>query len=204
MASVQPIRPVRGETVELHTRAMDNLRFIRETMERAGAFTAVPGWGGCMMGVSALIATWIAARQGSTEAWLAVWLIEGAFAIALGAVAMKRKAASVQLPLLTAPARKFALSFAPPLMVGALLTLVLYRAGLTASIPGMWLLLYGTGVVTGGAFSVPIVPVMGLCFMLIGSVALVCPLAWSSVFLGAGFGGLHVVFGIIIARRYGG
>lgn len=204
MASVQPIRPVRGETVELHTRAMDNLRFIRETMERAGAFTAVPGWGGCAMGVSALIATWIAARQGSTEAWLAVWLTEGAFAIALGAVAMKRKAASVQLPLLTPPARKFALSFAPPLIVGALLSLVLYRAGLTATIPGMWLLLYGTGVVTGGAFSVPIVPVMGLCFMLIGAVALFCPLAWSNLFLGAGFGGLHLVFGIIIARRYGG
>ena len=204
MASVQPIRPVRGETVELHTRAMDNLRFIRETMERAGAFTAVPGWGGCAMGVSALMATWIAARQSSVDAWLAVWLIEGVFAIALGAVAMKRKAASVQLPLMTAPARKFALSFAPPLIVGALLTLVLYRAGLNACIPGMWLLLYGTGVVTGGAFSVPIVPVMGLCFMMIGAVALFCPLAWSSVFLGAGFGGLHVVFGIIIARRYGG
>jgi hypothetical protein len=204
MASVQPIRPVRGETVELQARAMDNLRFIRETMERAGAFTAVPGWGGFAMGVSALLATAVASRQTSIEAWLLVWLIEGIFAIAFGGVAMRRKAASVEVELFSTPARKFALSFAPPLLVGALLTLVLYRAGLTAIIPGMWLVLYGTGVVTGGAFSVPIVPVMGICFMCIGAVALFCPLSWSGYFLAGGFGGLHMIFGIVIARRYGG
>jgi hypothetical protein len=204
MASVQPIRAARPEPVSLHTHAMDNLKFIRDTMERAGSFTAVPGWGGVAMGVSALIATLIASRQSSQESWLTTWLIEGVFAIALGALAMMRKANRAQVPLLSAPARKFLLSFAPPLMVGALLTLVLYRAGLTGAIPGTWLLLYGTGVVTGGTFSVRIVPVMGLCFMLIGAVALFCPLSWGTAFLGAGFGGLHLIFGIIIARRYGG
>jgi hypothetical protein len=204
MASVQPIRAARPEPVSLHTHAMDNLKFIRDTMERAGSFTAVPGWGGVAMGFSALVATLIASRQSSTESWLATWLIEGAFAIALGALAMMRKANRAKVPLLSAPARKFLLSFAPPLMVGALLTLVLYRAGLTGAIPGTWLLLYGTGVVTGGSFSVPVVPVMGLCFMLIGAIALFCPLAWGTAFLGAGFGGLHLIFGIIIARRYGG
>jgi hypothetical protein len=117
---------------------------------------------------------------------------------------MKRKANRAQVPLMSAPARKFVLSFAPPLLVGALLTFVLYRAGLAGAIPGTWLLLYGTGVVTGGAFSVRVVPVMGLCFMLAGAVALFCPLAWGTAFLAAGFGGLHLVFGLIIARRYGG
>jgi hypothetical protein len=204
MASVQPIRAARPEPVSLHTHAMDNLKFIRDTMERAGSFTAVPGWGGVAMGVSALFATLIASRQSTQETWLTTWLIEGVFAIALGALAMMRKANRAQVPLLSAPARKFLLSFAPPLMVGALLTLVLYRAGLTGAIPGTWLLLYGTGVVTGGTFSVRIVPVMGLCFMLIGAVALFCPLTWGTAFLGAGFGGLHLIFGIIIARRYGG
>jgi len=204
MASVRPIRAVPPETVALHTRAMDNLRFIRETMERAGAFTAVPGWGGVVMGVSALAATVIAARESSTAAWLETWLIEGIFAIALGLWAMKRKADSAQLPLLSAPGRRFVLSFAPPLLVGALLTVVLYQAGLSQAIPGTWLLLYGTGVVTGGAFSVRVVPLMGMCFMLVGAVALFCPFSWGTALLGAGFGGLHVVFGIIIARRYGG
>jgi len=204
MASVRPIRVGPPETVALHTRAMDNLRFIRETMERAGAFTAVPGWGGFAMGVSALAATVFAARQSSAGAWLAIWLIEGVFAIALGAWTMKRKADSAQLPLLSAPGRRFLLSFAPPLLVGALLTLVLYEAGLTRAIPGTWLLLYGTGVVTGGAYSVRVVPLMGMCFMLVGAVALFSPFSWGTALLGVGFGGLHVVFGIIIARRYGG
>jgi len=198
MASAQP------QTVSLHSHAMDNLKFIRETMERAGSFTAVPGWGGFAMGVSALVATGIAAEQTTAQAWLWTWLIEGAFAIALGAWAMKRKADSAQVPLLSAPTRKFMLSFVPPLLVGALLTLVLYRAGLPNAIPGTWLLLYGTGVVTGGAFSVRVVPVMGLCFMCVGAVALFCPASWSTAFLAAGFGGLHLIFGIIIARRYGG
>src|ERR1700676_4487812 len=186
MASVRPIRAVPPETVALHTRAMDNLRFIRETMERAGAFTAVPGWGGVVMGVSALAATVIAARQSNTGAWLETWLIEGIFAIALGLWAMKRKADSAQLPLLSAPGRRFVLSFAPPLLVGALLTLILYRAGLTGAIPGMWLLLYGNGVVTGGAFSVRIVPVMGICFMVLGAIALFCPFSYGSFFLASG------------------
>ena len=204
MGSVRSIRVAPAETVALHTRAMDNLRFIRETMELAGEFTAVPGWGGCAIGVSALVAALIAAYQSSSEAWLATWLIEGVLAIALGAWTMKRKADSGQVPVLSAPGRRFVLSFAPPLLVGALLTAVLYRAGLTTAIPGTWLLLYGTGVVTGGAYSVRVVPLMGLCFMLLGAIALFSPFSWGTVLLGAGFGGLHVVFGIIIARRYGG
>jgi len=203
MATVQTIRAARPEPVSLHVHAMDNLQFIRETMERATSFTAVPGWGGFAIGLSALAAAAIAWRL-SREYWLIAWLAEGAFAIALGFLAMKRKADAAQVPFLSAPARRFVLSFAPPFMVGALLTIILYRAGLFGAIPGTWLLLYGTGVVTGGAFSVRVVPVMGLCFMLIGALALFCPLAWGTAFLAAGFGGLHLVFGFIIARKYGG
>jgi hypothetical protein len=203
MATVQPIRGVRREPVSLQVHAMDNLQFIRETMERATSFTAVPGWGGFAIGLTALAAAAIAWRQ-SRELWLFTWLLEGLFAIALGALAMKRKADSAQVPLLSAPARRFVLSFAPPFLVGALLTIILYRAGLFNAIPGTWLLLYGTGVVTGGAFSVRVVPVMGLCFMLIGAIALFCPLEWGTALMAAGFGGLHMMFGWIIARKYGG
>jgi hypothetical protein len=204
MASVQPIRPVRPEPLELHAHAMDNLRFIRETMERAGAFTAVPGWGGFAMGCTALIATLIAARQATVEAWLTVWGLEGLVAVIVGVVALSHKARTADVSLFSAPTRKFALSFAPPLLVGLLLTLEFYRSHLDSAIPAMWLLMYGTGVVTGGAFSVRIVPVMGLGFMLLGAVALFCPVTWGNYFLAAGFGGLHMLFGIIIARRFGG
>ncbi|HLJ46522.1 MAG TPA: hypothetical protein VKU01_10975 [Bryobacteraceae bacterium] len=202
MGSVQPIR--RAEPIEMQARAMDHLRYIRETMESASAFTAVPGWGGVAMGATALIAAVIAVLQHSTAGWLTTWFAEGMLAIGIGALALKYKAEAAGEPLLTAPARKFALSFAPPLLAGALLTLVLYRAGIVNAIPGVWLLMYGTGVVTGGSFSVRVVPVMGMCFMGLGAAALFCPFAWGTALLGAGFGGLHIIFGLIIARRHGG
>ena len=156
------------------------------------------------MGVVALPVTWWGSRQTTPEAWLWTWLLGGLLAVAIGAMALKYKAGKAHVALLSGPARKFALSFAPPLIVGALLTAFLYRAHLTEVIPGIWLLLYGTGVVTGGAFSVRIVPVMGLGFMALGAVALFCPPAWGSLFLAAGFGGLHMLFGVIIARKFGG
>ncbi len=183
---------------------MDNLRFIRETMERAGAFTAVPGWGGVAVGTTALIAAALAARQPTVELWLAVWLAEAVVALVIGGWALARKAHAANDPILSGPARRFGLSFLPPVVVAGLLTVWLFRAGVPHALPGSWLMLYGAGVATTGAVSVRIVPVMGLCFMLVGAVALFGPAAWGNWCMAAGFGGLHLVFGAVIARRYGG
>ncbi|HJQ66069.1 MAG TPA: hypothetical protein VJ816_06815 [Gemmatimonadales bacterium] len=193
MASPQP----------LADRALDNLRYIRATMERAGSFTAVPGWGQVVVGATALGAAVVAAQQQSTLNWLVVWLAEAMVALAVGGWTMVRKARAVNDSLLSGPGRRFGLSFLPPLVVGGLLTVALYLGGARALIPAVWLLLYGTGVITGGAFSVPIVPVMGLGFLLLGAVALFVP-GLGNWLLAAGFGGLHIVFGFWIARRYGG
>jgi hypothetical protein len=205
MASIHPLNSeVTEEPPALHARAMDNLRFIRETMERASSFTAVPGWGGVIMGVTALCAAAVASQQVSITGWLTTWLVEAFLALLIGGWAMDRKARRAETPLLSGPGRKFAFSFSPPMIVGALLTVSLYWTGLTSLIPGAWLLLYGTAVMTGGAFSVKVVPVMGLCFMALGAVALFAPETWSNVLMAAGFGLLHIIFGIYIARRHGG
>jgi hypothetical protein len=188
----------------LHDRALDNLRYIRQTMERAASFTAVPGWGLAVVGATALGAALLAARQPTPELWLAIWLGEAVVALAIGGTALVRKAFAVHDPLLSGPGRRFGLSFLPPMVVGGLLTVALWRAGLWHALPGTWLLLYGAGFVTGGAFSVRIVPVMGLCFMLVGSVALLGPAAWGNWWMAAGFGGLHLTFGAVIAQRHGG
>lgn len=183
---------------------MDNLRFIRETMEGAAYFTAVSGLGEMTVGVTALAAAYLAARQPTIWGWLLVWLWEAlvAFLITTGAIVWKARRS--QADLFSRPGQRFALGLFPPLIAGALLTPVLYTSGNADSLPGLWLLLYGTGIVTGGAFSVRTVPVMGLAFMAVGTLAFVAPAAWGSALLAAGFGGLHLLFGAVIARRHGG
>lgn len=197
-------QPRADSPVALDDHARDNLRFIRETMERAGSFTAVPGWGGVAIGITALGAAVIASRQTSELAWLMTWLGEAVVAVCIAAWTTLSKAREAGGSLFSGPGRRFVYSFAPPLFVGAVLTVVLARIGYTEAAPGVWLLLYGTGVVTGGAFSIRVVPLMGLCFMVLGTVALFCPLSWGNAFLAGGFGVLHVVFGGLIARKYGG
>jgi len=183
---------------------MDNLKYIRETMERATAFTGISGWGQVAIGFTALASASISAQQKTFKAWLAVWMAEALIALLIAGWSIDRKARAARMPLLSGPGRKVAFSLSPPIFAGAIVTVVLYRAGLTNAIPGLWLLLYGTGVVTGGMFSVSVVPIMGLCFMALGAVAFFAPAEYANWLMAAGFGGLHVVFGVIIARRYGG
>jgi len=194
----------RPEPVELHAHAMDNLRYIRRTLERAGSFTAVPGIGGMLMGSTALAAAWMASGRSRTGAWLAVWLADAVLALLVGVAAAAVKSRRVKMPLLSGPGRKFVAGFAPPMVAGALITAVLFRAGLAAPLPGIWLLLYGASVVSGGWASVRVVPLMGACFMAAGAAALLSPAEWGNVVLAAGFGGLHIVFGAVIAVKYGG
>jgi hypothetical protein len=194
------IRSTTGEAPNLE----DDLRFIRDTMERSAAFTAVSGWGYLIIGGTALATAWLAARQLSYFAWLEIWLAEGLLAVAIGLLSCTWKANRRGLPLFSGPARKVALGLAPPIVAGGFLTFLLYRTGFSAALPATWLLLYGAGIMTGGAFSVAILPVMGLCFMLMGGFAVLAPAAWGNWFLAIGFGGLHMIFGGLIARRHGG
>lgn len=204
MDPMRLVSPRPEEPPALHERAMDNLRYIRETMERATAFTGISGWGEVAIGSTALAACGLAASQATFKAWLAIWLAEGLIALLIAGWSMDRKARVAKMPLVSGPGRKAVFSLLPPIIAGGLVTIVLVRAGLTNSIPGVWLLLYGTGVVTGGMFSVPVVPIMGLCFMGLGALALFAPPVLANWFMALGFGGLHIVFGLIVARKYGG
>src|SRR5437879_9935842 len=143
MAAPGPVRSPRNEPIPIDARAADHLRYIRETMERAAEFTAVPGWGGVAMGVTAVAAAWLAHRQASPAGWLAVWLIEAFVAVAIAAPAAATKAHRANSALFSGPGRKFLLSFAPPIVVGGLLTFALYSAGNLAALTGVWLVLYG-------------------------------------------------------------
>ena len=203
MTPVLPLKPRRSTPPEMQERAMDNLRYIRETMERAGTFTAVSGWGEVVIGCTAIVAALVASRL-TLVGWVATWLVEAAVAAAIAIVFMTAKARAAAMPLLSGPVRKLVLSFSPPMLVGVLLTVLFVRLRLEGLLPGSWMLLYGTGVVTAGTYSVPIVPVMGMAFMSLGTLALFAPPSWATALMIAGFGALHIVFGTLIARRYGG
>ena len=191
--------------VAIDDHARDNLRFIRETMERAGSFHRRSRAGAASPWASPLSAPPPSRRAKlPLFPWLLTWIAEAFIAIIIASWTTYSKARQAGSSLFSGPGRRFVYSFAPPLFVGALLTVLHLRSGEIGPIPGQWLLLYGTGVVTGGAFSIRIVPLMGLCFMVLGSVALFSPWNWQNALLAAGFGGLHIIFGAVIARKYGG
>ncbi|HEX7807758.1 MAG TPA: hypothetical protein VF608_03515 [Thermoanaerobaculia bacterium] len=191
------------EPAPIHEHALKNLRYIRETMQRAEAFTSIPGWGGVVIGITA-IATAVLAHGRTGEAWLTLWLGEAFLAAIIGGAAMFLKARRAGVSFRNQTTRRFFVSYFAPLITGAILTFALARHDVYAAMPAAWLLLYGTSFVSSGAFSIPVVPVMGVCFMILGIAACLVPFAGANALLGAGFGGLHVVFGAIIARRYGG
>lgn len=189
----------------IHEHALENLRVIRETMERAGSFTSIPGWGGLVIGITAIGATLLAQRAvAAPSQWLRIWLIEAGVAAVIGAVTIAIKWRRAATPFMSGAARRFFISYFAPLIAGAVLTFTLAQRGAFDPIPAVWLLLYGSAFVSSGAFSIKVIPVMGVCYMILGGFAALVRLPMSNLVLGAGFGGLHVVFGFIIARRYGG
>ena len=187
----------------LSDRAIENLSFIRRTMEASGTFTAVSGAGVMAMGLLALGAASLATRFPTPVGRLTVWAGAAALSAGVSGYAIVRKARHRRESALSAPGRKFVLNFMPAIVAGGALTGALMSAGMPQLLPGTWLLMYGTGIVTGGAFSVRVVPTMGLAFMALGILALALP-EWGPALMAAGFGGLHLGFGAIIAWRYGG
>jgi len=206
--AIEDARPV-----HLHARAMDDLAFIRAAMARSAEFTAVSGWGIVAMGAMALAGAWVASFRRSPDWWLYTWVFVAVAACSTGVLAMVYKARRTTAPILSGPGRRFLLSFAPPIVAGCVIGEVFYEIELQQLLPGMWLMLYGVGVVTGGTFSVRVIPLAGACFMVLGAATFFVPnpnaqvlgtLQVVDMLMAAGFGGFHLVLGLVIARRYGG
>lgn len=204
--STRPLAPDASapDTEDVRSHVVRNLRFIRETMEAAGAFTAMSGRAQVVIGVTAIAAAAVAVRQPDRLRWLGVWLAEALIAVAIATVGILEKARRRRIPLLSGVSRRFWPSFAAPLLAGAMLTAALAMRGQYAVLPGVWLLLFGAALIAGGALSVPLVRAMGWSFVALGVAALFVPAPATDVLLAAGFGGLLVVFGFAIARRHGG
>ena len=204
MAKHSTAREAQNPPVSVGDRALENLEFIRDTMERSQMFTNVPGYGGALMGVTAVATAFIAQRFDFGVEWMFVWFTEAALALLIGLFAIWQKVKISGSGLFTVPARKFALSFLPPLVCGVAVTGGLWRSGdFTLMVP-TWLVCYGAAVVCSGAFSVRAVPVMGWIFIAMGATGFSLPFQLGNIMMGLGFGLVHIVFGIYIGRRHGG
>jgi hypothetical protein len=184
--------------------AADNLRFIRQTMERSATFTAIPGAGGALMGAVGLAAAVVASRQPTGDRWLLTWLGAAAVAAVVGLIAMAQKARHAGSDLTGGNARRFAVGMAAPFVAGAAITYALWGMRAFSAMPPVWLLLYGAGLLTGGQYSILIVRGIGMIFMALGLLSVVTPPEWGNVWLGVGFGAVQLGFGFYIARHHGG
>lgn len=189
-------------THDEHAHAKETLDYIRKTMESASGFTAVAGSGMVGVGLIGLVASGLATRRGNPVDLL-VWVPAAAVAIILVGFANARKARRMEVPLWSGAFRKLVWVMAPVLVSGAILTFALWRQGAVTLVPGTWLALYGAGVTAGGTLSVRAVRGMGIVLTGLGAVALLQP-SWGAPLLAAGFGVMHIVFGLLLLRRHGG
>jgi hypothetical protein len=196
----EPIATPSSNLVEIDSHAAATLRYIRSTMQAATAFT-VPGAAGIAMGVVGLLATLLSAVPALAVHWLNIWLAAAIIAAVIGGVLVIRPASIQRLALSGTPIRKFAICLAAPLFVGAVLTAVLSAHNALDVIPGTWLLLYGSALSAASVTTTRTIGVMGASFLVLGLFAFLLPMQLQILALGAGFGGLHLVFGWWISRE---
>ncbi len=203
MDNLTPFRKPGAEVHDLRDHALDHLSYIRKTMEGAGEFTAVPGWGLVAVGLSALVSAVFAHGLKGSE-WLNVWLVEAVIAGLIAGWSIDRKSRRAEQLWFVGPGRRALLCFTPTVAVAAILTVWFVSMDIYAPLPGVWLSLYGAALLAAGTYSVRPVPVSGAVFMLLGLVTLFLPAGMARAAMIFGFGGVHVLFGLWIARRYGG
>jgi hypothetical protein len=188
----------------LDQQAAESIAFIRHTMARSASFTAVPGKGGAAMGAIGAVVAGVASFQNEPGTWLGVWLVGAAVAVPVGLWAMLTKARTHAVPLWSPAGRRFAQGFLPAVVAAAIMTALLVHSEEFDLLPAVWLLLYGAGIMAGGSASIPLLAWTGAAFMGCGIAAGLSPAGWGDLWLGLGFGGAHIVFGFIIARKHGG
>ena len=189
--------------VSIQTHALGTLDYIRTSIELSSSLV-VPGMAGVFMGCVGIAAAIAAMIPRWAAHWLAIWVFAGAVAFFLGGALMARQAAQSGHARYLGPVRKFLLCLCPALFAGAVLTLVLWRAGMERLVPGTWLLLYGCAVLSASTVTVArtmrLICIMGALFATLGCFAFAMPAQSHSLILGAGFGVLHIAFGLLIGR----
>jgi hypothetical protein len=188
-----------AKTVNLDAHAAATLRYIRASME-AAAGVAIPGSAGIVMGIVGLAAATICLLPALREHWHFVWLSAAPVAASAGTMLLARPASLLSFTARGTAGRKLALCLLPSLFAGAAMTAVLWSGDRMDAVPGTWLLLYGCALISASVPTTTLVAWMGLSFVGLGIAALFAPFVLQMILLGLGFGGLHILFGILMSR----
>jgi hypothetical protein len=187
------------KTVALDTHAAATLQYIRSTMDAAVSLS-IPGSAGIAMGTVGVVAAAMSSAPALHGYWLPIWLSAAVIAATLSGLRMARQSSLQGFTLFGAPVRKLLLCLFPGLFAGAVMTGVLWESANSHAIPGSWLLLYGCALVSASATTTRMIGILGGLFVVLGLVGFALPDQWQMAALGAGFGGLHLLFGVLIGR----
>jgi hypothetical protein len=191
--------PKSANTVHIDSHAAATLRYIRDSMEGAASFV-VPGSAGIALGVIGLLAAALSSAPTLHEYWIGIWLTAALAAAGVGSALLVRESSLRGLRLIGTPIRKFALCLVPSLAAGLIMTAVHWSYGNLHAIPGSWLLFYGCALISASTVTTRTIGILGGSFAVLGVLALLLPGGAQIMMLGAGFGGLHIIFGILIGR----
>jgi hypothetical protein len=191
--------------------AEENLRVIRDLMERSTKHSTFSGLSGVLAGAASIVGCLMtrALEQENlrpTEfqtSFLLLWSAVIVFAVGADYLLTKRRAAQVGKYVMSRLGTQMILGSAPGLGTGALLTLFFLRQGLLPFIYPFWMLCYGIAVCAVGQFSQREVSHLGAAFLWAGAMTLFLPPSCSLWMMAVSFGGFHIVYGIRMARKDG-
>jgi hypothetical protein len=214
----EPIEP-RFQRDQPVQEAQENLRVIRDLMERSTKYSTFSGLSGVLAGLVAITGCLIQyfyvlalPLDSRNTAFLINWSIVIILAIGFDFLLTKRRAPQVGKTIVSRLGKQMALAALPGLGTGALLSLVLLHHGLMDQIYPFWMLCYGAAVCAVGLFSQREVTRLGWAFVGTGAVTLLLHYLSSTpqqgaliglIMTGIAFGGFHIVYGIVVSRRGG-
>lgn len=197
----------------------EDLSHIRSMMERSSRFISLSGLSGVFAGLAALIGAgyvyFIFLREGIDyfdgdrnffgQALVRELVIVGTAillaAIFSGYIFTANKSKKKGLKIWDGTTKRLLLTFAVPLVTGGVFCLALLFHHLFVWIAPATLIFYGIALVSAERYTLTDIKYLGYCQIVLGLVSLFF-LGWGLVFWAIGFGILHIVYGLIMHKKY--
>ena len=191
--------------------ARENLRVIRQTMERSTKYSTLSGISGVLVGlagIAGVVATWVlgpgAAIYHHPLRLASIWIVTLFTAIGIDLICNKRRAARVGKHIVSSLGAHIVLAALPAFFAAGILTYFFFQHHLLIYLWGVWMLCYGLAICAVGLFSVRPATYLGSAFVIAGAATLLMPaVPYHLIMMAVTFGGFHILYGVLMARRHG-